>query len=88
MPKTSPSTRATKQAGHVAPLTTAQKAQLAALTAHTVTKAEAAARMNSAGQGVIAHLFEWNWTSIGSECTNVLGPAGYGGVQATGRAGF
>ncbi len=30
---------------------------------------------------MIANLFEWNWTSIGSECTDVLGPAGYGGVQ-------
>src|SRR5205807_5644580 len=24
---------------------------------------------------------EWNWKSVASECTNVLGPAGYGGVQ-------
>ncbi|HEX4728230.1 MAG TPA: carbohydrate-binding module family 20 domain-containing protein, partial [Jatrophihabitans sp.] len=30
---------------------------------------------------VIANLFEWNWSSVGSECTNVLGPNGYGGVQ-------
>jgi alpha-amylase len=30
---------------------------------------------------VIANLFEWNWKSVASECTNVLGPAGYGGVQ-------
>ncbi|MFJ3894575.1 carbohydrate-binding module family 20 domain-containing protein [Streptomyces sp. NPDC090083] len=30
---------------------------------------------------VIANLWEWNWKSIASECTNVLGPAGYGAVQ-------
>ena len=31
--------------------------------------------------GVTANLFEWNWTSVAKECTNVLGPAGYSGVQ-------
>jgi alpha-amylase len=30
---------------------------------------------------VIANLFEWNWTSVASECTNVLGPGGYGAVE-------
>jgi alpha-amylase len=30
---------------------------------------------------VIANLWEWNWASIAKECTTVLGPAGYGGVQ-------
>jgi alpha-amylase len=30
---------------------------------------------------VLANLFEWNWTSVANECTDVLGPAGYGGVQ-------
>src|SRR5436305_8191953 len=35
----------------------------------------------AAQHDVIANLWEWNWPSIGSECTNVLGPAGYGGVQ-------
>ncbi|MBT0769403.1 alpha-amylase family protein [Kineosporia sp. J2-2] len=30
---------------------------------------------------VIANLFEWNWTSVATECTDVLGPNGYGGVQ-------
>ncbi|WP_433174717.1 carbohydrate-binding module family 20 domain-containing protein [Actinoallomurus sp. CA-150999] len=30
---------------------------------------------------VIANLFEWNWNSVASECTNVLGPKGYGAVQ-------
>jgi alpha-amylase len=31
--------------------------------------------------GVTANLWEWNWVSIGRECTDVLGPAGYTGVQ-------
>ncbi|MBK3576017.1 alpha-amylase [Streptomyces sp. MBT65] len=35
----------------------------------------------SAKGDVIANLWEWNWDSIASECTNVLGPAGYGAVQ-------
>ena len=30
---------------------------------------------------VIANLWEWPWTSIASECHDVLGPAGYGAVQ-------
>src|ERR1700712_4034941 len=30
---------------------------------------------------VIANLWEWNWVSIARECTTVLGPKGYGGVQ-------
>src|SRR5881227_4371825 len=33
------------------------------------------------GGDVIANLFEWNWPSVANECTQVLGPAGYGGVQ-------
>jgi alpha-amylase len=32
---------------------------------------------------VIVHLFQWPWASIASECTNVLGPKGYGGVQVS-----
>jgi alpha-amylase len=32
---------------------------------------------------VIANLFEWNWSSVANECTGVLGPAGYGGVQVS-----
>ena len=31
--------------------------------------------------GVTANLWEWNWRSVARECTNVLGPAGYDGVQ-------
>jgi alpha-amylase len=32
---------------------------------------------------VIANLFEWNWTSVASECTSFLGPRGYGYVQVS-----
>jgi len=32
---------------------------------------------------VIANLFEWNWNSVGAECTNFLGPRGYGYVQVS-----
>jgi alpha-amylase len=30
---------------------------------------------------VTANLFEWDWPSMASECTNVLGPKGYGAVE-------
>ncbi|MBO2448816.1 alpha amylase C-terminal domain-containing protein [Actinomadura barringtoniae] len=29
----------------------------------------------------VANLWEWNWRSVTSECTDRLGPAGFGGVQ-------
>ncbi|GIF75931.1 alpha-amylase [Asanoa siamensis] len=32
---------------------------------------------------VIANLFEWNWPSVGTECTTFLGPRGYGYVQVS-----
>jgi alpha-amylase len=40
---------------------------------------------SSAGgsRDVMANLFEWNWPSIAKECTTVLGPNGYGGVQVS-----
>ncbi|WP_181871064.1 carbohydrate binding domain-containing protein [Sphaerisporangium album] len=31
--------------------------------------------------GVIANLWNWNWKSVATECTTVLGPAGYAAVQ-------
>lgn len=37
--------------------------------------------LRSADPGVMANLWEWNWNSVARECTDVLGPAGYGGVQ-------
>jgi len=42
-------------------------------------------RAVAAGTGadpdVIVQMFDWPWTSIATECTNVLGPDGYGAVQ-------
>jgi alpha-amylase len=32
---------------------------------------------------VIVHLFQWPWASIANECTTVLGPKGFGGVQVS-----
>jgi alpha-amylase len=32
---------------------------------------------------VTAVLFEWNFASVAKECTNTLGPAGYGYVQVS-----
>jgi len=48
-----------------------------------VVAAAAAPAAGAAGttRDVIANLFEWNWNSVAGECTNVLGPDGYGGVQ-------
>ena len=36
---------------------------------------------NRPTRDVLANLFEWNWPSVAKECTDVLGPKGYGGVQ-------
>ena len=33
------------------------------------------------GKDVTAVLFEWKFASVAKECTTVLGPKGYGGVQ-------
>jgi alpha-amylase len=32
---------------------------------------------------VIVHLFQWPWASVADECTTVLGPKGFGGVQVS-----
>ena len=41
----------------------------------------ASTRVRTQEPGVTANLWEWNWRSVGRECTEVLGPAGYDGVQ-------
>jgi alpha-amylase len=43
--------------------------------------ARAAAASTAAAPDVIVQMFDWPWTSIATECTNVLGPDGYGAVQ-------
>ncbi|MCA2211940.1 carbohydrate-binding module family 20 domain-containing protein [Jidongwangia harbinensis] len=44
------------------------------------------AEASPAGPGsrdVIVHLFQWPWASVANECTTVLGPKGFGGVQVS-----
>ncbi|KAI0090634.1 glycoside hydrolase superfamily [Irpex rosettiformis] len=40
-------------------------------------------RDTGSSKAVIVQMFEWTWDSIASECTNFLGPAGYGYVQTS-----
>ena len=42
-----------------------------------------AAAATAGPRTVIANLFEWNWVSVGAECTSFLGPRGYGYVQVS-----
>jgi len=56
---------------------------VAALLALLTLPAESVAAPPGGGHDVIANLFEWPWTSVASECTNVLGPKGYGAVQVS-----
>jgi alpha-amylase len=54
----------------------------AALVGAVFTGAAPAAAASTPPRGdVIANLFEWNWNSVATECTTVLGPNGYGAVQ-------
>jgi alpha-amylase len=46
-------------------------------------QADAKADANPGARDVIVHLFAWPWASIATECTNVLGPKGFGGVQVS-----
>src|SRR3954471_17008269 len=46
-------------------------------------QADAKADASPGARDVIVHLFEWPWASVASECTNVLGPKGFGGVQVS-----
>ncbi|GAA3789010.1 carbohydrate-binding module family 20 domain-containing protein [Streptomyces coacervatus] len=64
--------RRTASAAAAGALALAGAIALPATTAHADTSAKG---------DVIANLWEWNWDSIASECTNVLGPAGYGAIQ-------
>ena len=50
---------------------------VAAISATSADAAPAGAGLHD----VQANLFEWNWNSVARECVQVLGPAGYGGVQ-------
>src|SRR3954462_81876 len=54
---------------------------VAMLSAASGVAAKARHHHDRGARDVIANLWEWNWRSVGRECTDVLGPAGYGGVQ-------
>ncbi|TFK50230.1 glycoside hydrolase family 13 protein [Heliocybe sulcata] len=54
---------------------------LASLTVSSV--ASVLPRSPSGNKTVIVQMFEWDWDSLASECTDFLGPAGYGFVQAS-----
>ncbi|BCJ48670.1 alpha-amylase [Actinoplanes sp. NBRC 14428] len=57
-------------------------ALLAVGAAHRGDRAEASPASPGA-KDVIVHLFEWPWSSVANECTTVLGPKGFGGVQVS-----
>ncbi|KAJ6502915.1 glycoside hydrolase [Mycena vitilis] len=40
-------------------------------------------RAPSGSKTVIIQMFEWTWASVAAECTNFIGPAGYGYVQVS-----
>lgn len=46
-------------------------------------QSKASADASPGARDVIVHLFEWPWASVASECTNVLGPKGFGAVQVS-----
>src|SRR5690349_8941018 len=65
----------------VIPLTAVGSAE--AGTAASRSTGRSAATATRPARDVMANLFEWNWPSVAKECTSVLGPAGYGGVQVS-----
>ena len=65
----------------IVPLTAAGSAEAGPATAGSATGLAAAAKPPTGD--VLANLFEWNWPSVAKECTSVLGPAGYAGVQVS-----
>ena len=50
-------------------------------TATTKAKTLATTASSAPTRDVIVEMFQWNWDSVAQECTNFLGPAGYGYVQ-------
>ena len=64
-----------------AALAAAALAASLALTVPTADGAVARGSRSTQEPGVTVSLWEWNWKSVARECTDVLGPAGYDGVQ-------
>lgn len=46
-------------------------------------EARLAARAPAEAKNVIVQMFEWTWDSVAAECTNFLGPNGFGFVQVS-----
>lgn len=70
--------------GIIATLAVAVLAAGLLVTGHVRTNEPAAASPATPGnRDVIVHLFQWPWASVASECVNVLGPKGFGGVQVS-----
>src|SRR5690348_9693519 len=67
----------------LATVAAAATAGLVASPAPSSARPAVAAPAATGGNDVIANLFEWPWTSVSSECANVLGPKGYGAVQVS-----
>jgi alpha-amylase len=72
----------TRQVVAAAMTTALAVASLAVGAVRATDRAEASAATPGA-HDVIVHLFEWPWASIAGECTNVLGPKGFGAVQVS-----
>ncbi|KDN35965.1 hypothetical protein RSAG8_11176, partial [Rhizoctonia solani AG-8 WAC10335] len=56
---------------------------VAAATAVVAAPTSIHSRAPSGSKTVIIQMFEWSWDSIAAECTNFIGPAGYGFVQVS-----
>ncbi|KAF8060728.1 glycoside hydrolase superfamily [Lyophyllum atratum] len=48
-----------------------------------MTRASLVSRAPPGSKSVIIQMFEWTWASVAAECTNFIGPAGYGFVQVS-----
>lgn len=59
--------------------TTSGGTSSSATTGSTTATTDAAA--TTSRSSVVVNLFEWNWDSVATECTEVLGPDGYAAVQ-------
>ncbi len=59
----------------------ASAAQAATAGPATAGPAAVPSAASTGATGVIVQRFDWPWPAIGAECTNVLGPDGYGAVQ-------
>ena len=75
-------------AASAATLAAASVTVLGSATAGAADQPALASRSEHTTRDVIANLWEWNWASIAKECTTVLGPKGYGGVQVAPAAGL